>query len=149
MKTIIYYILLFFHFGSFAQKSIPNSTELCKLLTEMSTKDQLYRKGEIIDTFSRSESKYSKREIDSVWTLQREIDNTNAEKLIELTKKQGWLSDEKIKCPNLNIWIIFRHSQKQYFEEISELIEKEHNANRLNDFHYKMINDHLNGRPRG
>ncbi len=120
---------------------------MCKMLTEMLNDDQLYRKGEILGSLFGNESKYSKKEIDSVWTLQLKIDNKNTEKLIELTKKHGWISDERIDCPKLNIWLVFRHSQQEYFEQISELIEKEHNSSRLKDAHYKYIKNHLNGRP--
>ncbi len=120
---------------------------MCKILTEMQNDDQLYRKGEILGSLFGNESKHSKKEIDSVWALQLKIDNKNTENLMELTKKYGWLSDERIDCPKLNIWLIFRHSQEEYFEQISELIEKEHNANRLKDSHYKYIKNHLNGRP--
>ena len=119
---------------------------MCKMLTEMRNDDQLYRKGEILGSLFGNKSKYSKKEIDSVWALQLKIDNKNTENLMELTKKYGWLSDEIIDCPKLNIWLIFRHSQEEYFEQISELIEKEYNANRLKDSHYKYIKNHLNGR---
>jgi hypothetical protein len=81
-------------------------------------------------------------------SLPLKIDKSNTEKLIELTKKYGWLSDEKTGCSNLNIWILFRHSQKKYFEQIKKLIEHELNSNRLNNWEYKLIKNHLNGRPK-
>jgi hypothetical protein len=120
---------------------------MCEILTEMRNHDQFYRKGKILGSLFGNETKYSKKEIDSVWTLQLKRDNKNTEKLIALTKKHGWISDERIDCSELNIWIIFRHSQEEYFEQISELIEIEHNEKRLNDSHYKLINNHLRGRP--
>lgn len=148
MKNLLVFIILFYSFESFAQKSIPNKTEMCKLLTEMTTNDQLHR-SKLPDAFSGYKSEYSKKEIDSMRLLQRKIDNYNTEKLIELTKEYGWISNERIDCPKLDVWLIFRHSQHKYFDEISNLIEKEHNAKRLNDFNYTLIHDHLNGRPRG
>lgn len=133
-------------FGSFAQKTILNKDKMCEKLTEMRNNDQLHRKV-LSDLIINVDDKNSKRKIDSIWALQLEIDNRNTEKLIELTKKYGWLSDERIDCPKLNIWLIFRHSQEVYFNEISELIEKEHNAKRLKDSHYKFIKNHLDRRP--
>lgn len=121
---------------------------MCEILTKMRNEDQLYRKGKILGSLFGNENKYSKKEIDSVWALQIEIDNRNTEKLIELTKVYGWINDERIDCPKLNIWLIFRHSQKEYFDDIAELIEKEHNKKRLKDSHYKFIKNHLEGRPR-
>lgn len=47
----------------------------------------------------------------------------------------------------MNIWLIFRHSQEEYFDQISELIENEHNANRSKDLHHKYIKNDLDGRP--
>jgi hypothetical protein len=148
MKKLLVYIVLFYPFVSFAQKAIPNKIQMCEILTEMIHNDQLYR-SKLPNSFSGDESEYSEQEIKSMGLLQREIDNHNTEKLIELTKEYGWISDERIDCPELNIWLIFRHAQSKYFDEISELIEKEHQENRLNDFYYSLIHDHLNGRPRG
>lgn len=121
---------------------------MCELLTEMRNKDQLYRNSDILKSTMWNKDKYSKKEIDSVWALQLKIDNENTEKLIELTQKHGWLNNEIIDCPKLNIWIIFRHSQEKYFKQIEELIESEHNAKRLNDWHFRLIKNHLNGIPK-
>ncbi|WP_047547253.1 hypothetical protein [Psychroserpens sp. Hel_I_66] len=148
MKNTIIIMALFFFFGSFAQESIYDGDNMCRELKEMINNDQLYR-SKLPDSFSRHKSKYSKKEIDSMQLLQRKIDDHNTEKLIDLTKQYGWISDERINCQKLNIWLIFRHSQPKYFKDISVLIEKEHDKKRLSDFHYKMINDHINGRPRG
>jgi len=148
MKNLLFYILFVCFFGSFAQKSIPNKVEMCELLSEMINNDQLHR-SKTPDSFSKHKRDFNDKEIDSMNVLQRQIDDRNTEKLIALTRTYGWISDERIDCPDLNAWLIFRHSQKKYFEEISVLIEKEHNAKRLNDFHYGLIYDHLKGRPRG
>ncbi len=121
---------------------------MCTMLTEMIQNDRLYRL-KTPDRFSLHESEYSEKEVDSMKFLQRKIDNYNTEKLIELTKEYGWISDERIDCPDLNVWLIFRHSQNKYFEEISQIIEKEHKAKRLNDFQYGLMYDHLHARPRG
>lgn len=148
IKNILFVLIIFHASSSWAQKTIPNKAEMCTILTEMIQNDRLYRL-KTPDAFSRGESIYSEKQIDSMKLLQRAIDNYNTEKLIALTKEYGWISDERIDCPELQIWLIFRHSQNKYFEEISQLIEKEHAAKRLNDFQYGLIHDHLNARPRG
>ena len=148
MKTAFILILALIASGISAQELIDDKNEMCETLTEMKNKDQLYRKGEVLESLMWNKDKYSNKEIDSVWTLQIKLDNSNTEKLIKLTEHYGWLSDERIDCPKLNIWIIFRHSQEEYSERITELIEKENNAKRLSDWHYKLIKNHLNGRPK-
>lgn len=141
-------MIFIYSFGIFSQEPILNKSEMCELLTEMRNKDQLYRNSDILKSTMWNKDKYSKKEIDSVWALQLKIDNENTEKLIELTQKHGWLNNEIIDCPKLNIWIIFRHSQEKYFKQIEELIESEHNAKRLNDWHFRLIKNHLNGIPK-
>lgn len=147
MKKIITHIFILISFGVYAQKSIRNKSKMCEKLTEMRNNDQLYRKGDILGSLIHNDDRYPKREVDSVWALQLKIDDANTEELIKLTKKHGWISDERIDCSKLNIWLIFRHSQEEYFEQISELIEKEHNSNRLKDSHYIYIKNHLEVRP--
>ncbi|GAA0871980.1 hypothetical protein GCM10009117_11260 [Gangjinia marincola] len=102
---------------------IENKAEMCQLLAKMSSRDQLHR-SKIPDAFSGNEIHYSIKEIDSINVLQRKIDNHKTKKLIEITKKYGWISNERIDCTNVDIWIIFRHSKPTYFDDISELIEK-------------------------
>lgn len=148
MRNILILLVLLTSIELFSQNTITDKGKMCEMLTEMVVNDQLHR-PKLPDAFSNYESEYSKKEIDSIRLLQRKIDNHNTEKLIELTKEYGWISNERIDCPKLDVWLIFRHSQNKYFDEISKLIEKEHKANRLNDFYYSLINDHLNGRPRG
>ncbi|MFK7748769.1 MAG: hypothetical protein AB8B65_10280 [Kordia sp.] len=147
MKNPILYTILLFSLCTVAQETIPNKTEMCETLMEISKNDQIYRNGAILKDgkFGRK-SVYPKKIKDSVWVLQRKLDDSNTKKLIELTKKYGWLSDERVNCPKLDIWLIFRHSDKQHYQEILALIEKEHTAKRLNDFQYKLIKDHVTGK---
>ncbi|MFD2565009.1 hypothetical protein [Aquimarina rubra] len=146
MKNTFLILIFFITYSGFAQKTIRNKKKMCEMLTEMRNEDQLHR-GTLSEYINNKE-KYSQKAIDSVWALQLEIDVRNTKKLIELTKKYGWISDERIDCPKLNIWLIFRHAQEEYFEEISELIEKEYKAERLKTSHYRYIKNHLEGRPR-
>ncbi|MBU2927478.1 hypothetical protein [Winogradskyella psychrotolerans] len=101
----------------------------------------------IPDSFKKDDGTYSKKEIDSLIQKRNTIDKHNTEQLIELTKEYGWISGERIDCPNLETWLIFRHADPKYFNEISALIEQEHNAKRLSSWHYKLIKNHINGRP--
>ncbi len=147
MKKIFVFILIFISSGISAQEKIADEAKLCALISEMKITDQFYRNGDVLRNWNTD--KNSKKEIDSVWALQLKIDNSNTEKLIELTKKYGWLSNERLECEFKHyLFLIFRHSQDEYFDEISELIDKELDASRLNVGHYKIIRDHLNGRPR-
>ncbi len=154
-KKIASFILVFtFHMltGSLVAQDkgflipIPTNEEFCAALLEMLESDSKHRSGKILrDDFGKPSS-YTKQEIDSVWKLQWELDNRNTESLIELTREYGWLSDERVNCPDLNIWLIFRHSQAKYYTVIDSLIEKEHEAGRLNTFHYELIKDHVTGK---
>ncbi|MEY8868124.1 hypothetical protein AB9K24_01360 [Meridianimaribacter flavus] len=79
MKQLILIILIQFSFICFGQESIENNGEMCRLLNEMINNDQLYRSGEILGGSFGTENNSSKKEIDSVWSLQIEIDNRNTE----------------------------------------------------------------------
>ncbi|MCF6298040.1 MAG: hypothetical protein L3J08_08700 [Flavobacteriaceae bacterium] len=83
--------------------------------------------------------------IDSLMTLQENLDNKNTEILIDIIKKIGYPKMDSLPCkesPDL----IFLHSQPQYFEEIKLLITKEYKKGSLNDFKYGMWLRHLGGR---
>lgn len=145
-KYIFTIALLIFLNKGLAQKTISNKSEMCETITEMITKDREIR-SKIPDSFHKDDGTYSKKEIDSLKLIRTKIDTYNTEKLIELTKEYGWISGARINCPNLDTWLIFRHSDPKYFEEIAELIEIEHKEKRLSDWHYKLIKNHLSGRP--
>ena len=133
----------------FSQSKIENKTDLCKLLRELRADDMKYRQLPILKSKDFGHiNNFPKHEKDSVWKLQRKLDIKNTKTLLALTRKYGWLSDERVDCKELDIWLIFRHSDKPYFAEILEVIEKEHNAKRLNSFQYNLIKHQINGRPR-
>jgi hypothetical protein len=104
-------------------------------------------RDKIPDEFEVDKGKFSKKQIDSLKLIRLKIDMYNTEKLITLTKEYGWISGERINCHELLTWLLFRHSDPKYFNEIFELIKKENNAKRLSDWHYELINNHLKGRP--
>ncbi|WGK64845.1 hypothetical protein [Croceiramulus getboli] len=103
----------------------------------------------ILDRFNPDPNGLSAEEIKSLKAAQPELDNTNTEALLRLTTEYGWSSDDRLDCDQLDIWLIFRHSQPQYFEAIGKQIEKEYRENRLDKFYYELIKDHLEGRPKG
>lgn len=138
-------VLIFVHQG-FTQESIPDKTEMCKVLSQMIQNDKDIR-SKIPDGFNPDKHGYSEKEIDSLKLIRNKIDDYNTQELIRLTKKYGWISSERINCKNLETWLIFRHSDPKYFKEIKALIEKEHQANRLSNWHYKLIMNHIEGRP--
>ncbi|WP_400076959.1 hypothetical protein [Winogradskyella sp. R77965] len=119
---------------------------MCEIISEMLMKDKEIR-NKIPDSFHKNDGTYSTKEIDSMKLVRRKIDKYNTEKLIELTKEYGWISGERIDCSDLDTWLIFRHSDPKYFDEISKLIKKEYDAKRISEWHYKLIKNHLEGRP--
>lgn len=148
MKVIVI-IFLSVSFSVFSQEKIENKVEMCSLLRTLRANDMKYRQLPILKSkgFGHT-SNFTKHEKDSVWRLQRKLDVKNTKTLLQLTRKYGWLSDERVDCSELDIWLIFRHSDKPYFAEILEVIEKEHSAKRLNTFQFNLIKHQINGRPR-
>lgn len=93
-------------------------------------------------------SNSSKKERDSIWQLQSEIDNYNTQRLIEIVKNKGWITKQSLGCQEeIKTWIIFRHAPKTYFAQIREIIDKEYKGNRISQYEYEVINNHLKGRP--
>lgn len=148
IKATILLCATLFTLTSLSQKILSDKTALCDTLTKLKENDRFYRRGDIIDTFAKTKSDYPKKIVDSIWVLQRKLDIYNTETLLQLTNDYGWLSNERVNCPELDIWLIFRHSDKQYFDEISQLIDYELEAGRLDPFEHKMIRHQLQGRPR-
>ena len=68
MKKIILYIVLLYSIGSFAQETIPDKAEMCKLLRQMIENDRMYRgKAILTDGKHGAARKYAQKVIDSVW----------------------------------------------------------------------------------
>ena len=90
----------------------------------------------------------SQQKQDSLMQLQIEIDNTNTELLIDIIKERGWVYKNDLGCEEyVSAWLVFRHSQTQYWDEIRAVIEKEKTENRIGEGDYKMIDNHIKGRP--
>ena len=85
---------------------------------------------------------------DSLRAIQQKLDEKNTEKLIEITKKHGWLTAQGIGCKERFITaVIFRHAPKKYWNEIKVLIDKERREKRLSGYEHYLIDNHLKGRP--
>ena len=145
---IALYVVLIGPFFIWSQETIPDKDLLCSELQKMVKNDQLHR-DKFPSKFRPNNKERSKKEMDSIINIQTKIDNYNTERLLTLTEKYGWLSNERLNCEDLNVFLIFRHSQSKYYNAISKVIEVEHSAKRLRTWEYEFIKDHIGNRPRG
>lgn len=85
---------------------------------------------------------------DSLANIQVALDHENTKNLIELVQKHGWLTDKNLGCKQkFKTVLILRHSPKTYWKQVREVIEKERAANRISEYEYEVIDNHLKGRP--
>lgn len=97
------------------------------------------------DIFLKKVKKISKKKIDSLMKLQIKLDNRNTELLIDIIKNIGFPTKDNTECKRAP-GFIFRHSQKQYWDEIKPLIKQELEKGNIPKSHYDLLMDHLNGR---
>lgn len=74
-----------------------------------------------------------------------EVQETNTKRIVEIIKKYGFPSVERLE-QGIPVWIILQHASLDYREELLELLEKEFKAKRIPNNEYQMIIWHLNGR---
>lgn len=126
-------------------KNVNNISQ--KEYTNLSEEEQLVldkKAREITDKLP----KYSRKEKDSIWQLQNQIDSYNTKRLIEIIKRNGWVTMQNLECKEyFATWAFFRHASKKYFDQIRELIDKELEIGNLGKSEYLMIDNHLKGRP--
>jgi hypothetical protein len=104
--------------------------------------------GKRTRAISEKINRISKKEQDSLMNLQIEIDNKNTKLLMDIIREKGWVYKNELGCEEyVSAWIVFRHSQSEYWNEIREIIEKEKAEKRIGDGDYKMIDNHIKGRP--
>ena len=134
-------IVLTFLLSCKKENNYENDSELCKVLAEMTESDQRIRNlPELKNGIERVK--------DSLWKIQNQIDKKNTELLIGITKKRGWVSKKELGCTEyISPVVIFRHSPKEFWEEIRPLIEKEYFEKRMTKGDYGFIDNHLKGRP--
>lgn len=140
---------------------------LAKTVNEMYELDQGHRKnlykidsvfgvdkksaGRFLFTSEKKEllkDRYSeyKRKQDSLWNVIHEIDSINTNKLIKITKKYGFPSQERLKAYRAEAYFLFVHSDRTYFDEIRKLVNKEFKENRISEYEKAYIVWHLDGR---
>mgnify|MGYP000106094846 CR=1 FL=1 len=137
-------------------------TELIDELKKMDRADQLNRSYISLGTFDQklidstknlSMSDYfkfkkshkkeiSKKQIDSLWNIQNEIDLKNTNRLYELTKEYGWLSQTKLDSV-IDPMIFLFHTPKQTIEKMQSLLFEEVQAKRMNPNKFAMYVDNM------
>ena len=138
---IISILLSTIYIGCKNGEDYSDDKKLCELLAQMKIDDQSIRKMDLLKNGSQ-------RQKDSLWKIQEEIDERNTEKLIDITKKRGWVSKKGLNCrESISPVLIFRHSNEKFHEEIKMLIEIESKAGRMESGDFMFIENHLNGRP--
>ncbi len=86
------------------------------------------------------------RKRDSVFKIIDSIDVINTKELIAITKKYGFPSRERLKVYKAKAYFLFVHSDRRFFPEIQELIEKEYTAKRISEYEKAYIMWNINGR---
>lgn len=86
-------------------------------------------------------------ELLTIVELQTELDNRNTELLIDIIKNRGYPNKKNSMCKKY-AGMVFRHSQRKYFDEIKILIIGELEKGNLNEASYNFFLDHINGRGR-
>ena len=121
-------------FSCQAENKYKDTEQLCELLAQMAEKDQQFRKT--TTAYNANAEKQQKLDLD------------NTKILIEITKERGWPTKNNIGCEEYYSPVaIFRHAPEYYWKEISPLIEKEYQEKRMSEGDYKLILNHLEGRP--
>ena len=82
---------------------------------------------------------------DSLWKIQAEIDYVNTKKLIEIVKKYGFPSVDRLEAP-VAAWLIFQHAPSSFWPELKTIVAKELKKGNLPSAEAAMLNWHLNGR---
>lgn len=95
--------------------------------------------------------KYEKYQssLDSIWNIINYLDNQNTEKLIFLTKRHGFPSNERLGVYKAKAYFIFVHSPQNYFDEINMLIESEFNEGRISEYQKEYIYWHTKKERKG
>ena len=83
---------------------------------------------------------------DSIVKVRDKIDLSNTKKLIQLTKRYGFPSKNRLKAKKACSYLIFVHSPREYREEIKQLISEEYKMQRISEYEKAYIDWHLQGR---
>jgi len=122
--------------------NLPNSK-----YSKLTTAEQL-EWGKKAREISDKLPQISKKQEDSLMKLQIELDNKNTELLIDIIKRKGWVYKNNIGCEEyFSAWLVFRHSQSQYWDEIRILIDNAKEKGTIGKKDYNMVDNHIKGRP--
>lgn len=87
-----------------------------------------------------------KKSYDNIVDVMKRSDITNTEKLIDITKRYGFPSSERLGVYKAKAYMIFVHSPKIYHPQIEALILEEYKEGRITEYKKEYIFWHLNGR---
>ncbi len=147
MQKIIFILLvLLLNFNCEYKLDYSDDKMLCDLLIVMNEKDQRYRISDYL--LMPLPSHISQTQQDSVWVLQKKLDDENTKELIAITKQRGWPDKTKLGCiGDMAPVVIFRHAPEKYFDDIAPIIEVEYTEKRMGVGDYLFIKNHIEGRP--
>lgn len=179
MKLKVYIIISLIAFSAYSQSQKDKLLEqdieiLVEEMEFMYGYDQTMREYTIFKTFDKSETDRIENLSDSLRrkeifkrnfksdSLAKRIwknyinpkDAEHTERMIEITKKYGFPSIDRIRKhykkefidPEFNPLIIFIHSPKKYWEELNELMLNEYKAGRINQCQYGYLLWQFTGR---
>ncbi|MDX8554300.1 hypothetical protein MK851_11780 [Tenacibaculum sp. 1B UA] len=133
-------IALFISLSSFCQEKREIPKKILEEVKIMLEKDQKNR-----TLLAENKNDFSKKEIDSIWRLQKTIDCKNVLRLIQIVEKYGYFHSGNSNSKEA-IFAIFMHSPNKLKKKVSTLIENEKKQNRIDKGSYSLIKWHLEGR---
>ncbi|NIK92878.1 hypothetical protein GZ212_12005 [Mangrovimonas sp. CR14] len=126
-----------------------NRTRLYEIdsLYDVAPQTFMFVKNERILTERLGEKYVSyKNDIEQLMQEIQLVDHSNTQKLIDLTKTYGFPSNERLGVYKAKAYMIFVHAPREFFPEVSELISKEFNEGRINEYKMEYIFWHIKGR---
>ena len=103
--------------------AIIDKDSFVKLKQPWEKRTFLERKFSILIKYQNPELTFLKHQMDSLWELQTKIDSINTIRLIEIVKKYGFPSVDRLGAP-VSARLIFQHSPKNFWRELNLLIKK-------------------------
>lgn len=116
---------------------------LCTELKTMAINDQLYRN--LLDSLYKIRQEPPKKQWDSLWSIQEQLDDQNTRRLIEITEQYGFPNPDRTGKP-IPVWLIFQHADEKYCDQLIPILDRELEAGRLTASEHHMILWNLEGR---
>ena len=114
--------------GTFDQKLIDSTKELTT--------------QEYISFMQSHKSELTKKQVDSLWNIQNKIDLKNTNRIYEITKEYGWLSETKLDSVIDPMLFLF-HTPKETIEKMQTLLFEEVQAKRMEPNKFAMYVDNM------